>query len=213
MAVSRPRQELPPGPTPTPKGGCPDTARLRPTREVLLGCGLAGLALVATPLLGFALPYTAAGSGDRQPGSGTPSGLDGGFGHWQSGTRSCSRNLAGAPKGVCQAVQLDQQVEGLLSVRFIAPGAQKDSLNQLIVVGLLQAHSSPLRCQQGRCQPAGALSTLVSSVSERSFDGRGLAQGLPKTWMVSGSCQVEASSVRCQAEAPGGEHWQASASF
>jgi hypothetical protein len=121
--------------------------------------------------------------------------------------------LAGSPQSTCQLVQLDQQVEGMLTVRFIAPGAQKDSVNQLIVVGLLQPQSQPLLCQQGLCQPAGPLTTVVSTVSERSFDGRGLAQGLPKVWLASGSCRFEGRSVRCEAATPDGQRWQANASF
>jgi hypothetical protein len=179
-----------------------------------LGLGLASLALLCSPTQVSALPpATTAKPAEPGPGNRGPAGPAGGFGHWQSGTRSCSRNLAGSPQSPCQLVQLNQQLEGLLTVRFIAPGAQKDSLNQLIVVGLLQPSSQPLLCQQGRCQPDGPLSTLVSTVSERSFDGRGLAQGLPKSWLASGTCRFEDRRVRCQATAPGGEHWQAEASF
>ncbi len=176
--------------------------------------GLAALALAGWPLGAPALPYAAAAKPQApEPSQQPPTAPEGGFGRWQSSTRSCSRNLAGAPQGNCQLVQLDQQLEGLLTVRFIAPGAQKDSLNQLIVVGLLQPSSQPLACRQGRCQPSGSLSTLVRTVSERSFDGRGLAQGLPKAWLASGSCRFEPSSVRCEASSPSGDHWQATASF
>ena len=178
-----------------------------------LGLWLAGLTVLACPPQALALPSTGAKPGDQPAANRAPTGLDGGYGHWQSGTRSCKRNLASAPQGPCQLVQLDQQVEGLLTVRFIAPGAQKDSLNQLIVVGLLQPNSQPLLCQQGRCQPAGPLTTAVSTVSERSFDGRGLAQGLPKAWLANGNCRFDPGSVRCEATAPGGERWQADASF
>ncbi len=181
---------------------------------VRLGLGLASLALLSCPPQAPALPSaTTARAPELANDKQEPAGRDRGFGHWQSGTRRCSRNLAGSPKNPCQLVQLDQQVEGLLTVRFIAPGIQKDSLNQLIVVGLLQPNSQPLLCQQGRCQPAGPLTTVVSTVSERSFDGRGLAQGLPKAWLASGSCRFEPRSVRCEAKAPGGEQWQADASF
>ena len=179
-----------------------------------LALGIASLALVAVPPQAAALPSAspARAAEPAVPNRG-PVGRDGGFGCWPSGTRSCSRNLAGFPQSNCQQVQLDQQMEGLLTVRFIAPGAQKDSLNQLIVVGLLQPNSQPLLCHQGRCQPAGPLTTVVSTVSERSFDGRGLAQGLPKTWLANGSCRFEASHVRCEAAAPDGQRWQANANF
>jgi len=177
--------------------------------------GIASLALLAwapppAPALPAASPVKDPGQASTNRGS--PS-RDGGYGYWQIGTRSCSRNLAGVPQSNCQQVQLDQQMEGLLTVRFIAPGPQRDSLNQLILVGLLEPNSQPLACQQGRCQPAGPLTTVVSTVSERSFDGRGLAQGLPKAWLASGSCRLEGRSLRCEATAPGGERWQGIAKF
>ncbi len=179
-----------------------------------LGLGLASLALLSSPPQALAQPSTSTANGQGQAASNrVPAGRDGGFGSWQSGTRSCSRNLAESPPSNCQQVQLEQQLEGLLTVRFIAPGAQKDSLNQLILVGLLQPNSPPLVCLQGHCQLAGPLSTVVSTVSERSFDGRGLAQGLPKAWLASGSCRVEGRSVRCEAAAADGQRWQATASF
>jgi hypothetical protein len=184
------------------------------TRWARLGLGIASLALLTTPPQALARPSASTANGQGQAATNqVPAGREGGFGSWQSGTRSCSRNLAGSPPSHCQQVQLEQQLEGLLTVRFIAPGAQKDSLNQLILVGLLQPNSPPLVCQQGQCQLAGSLSTVVSTVSERSFDGRGLAQGLPKAWLASGSCRVEGRSVRCEAAAADGQRWQATANF
>jgi len=179
-----------------------------------LGLAIASLALLSSPPQALARPSASTANGQEPAASSeVPASRDGGFGSWQSGTRSCSRNLAGSPPSHCQQVQLEQQLEGLLTVRFIAPGAQKDSLNQLIVAGLLQPNSAPLVCQQGLCQLAGPLSTLVSTVSERSFDGRGLAQGLPKAWLASGSCRFEGRSVRCEAAAADGQRWQATANF
>ena len=190
------------------------TQRQPPGARARLALGIASLALACFPPQAAALPSAStARAAEEAITNRGPVGRDGGFGSWQSGTRSCSRNLAGFPQSNCQQVQLDQQMEGLLTVRFIAPGAQKDSLNQLIVVGLLQPNSQPLLCQQGHCQPAGPLTTVVSTVSERSFDGRGLAQGLPKAWLASGSCRFEGRNVRCEAAAPDGQRWQANASF
>ena len=200
-----------PNPIQGPTSGTPWPASIAWGR---LGLGLACLALFSSPPQALARPSANTANPQEQAASSQgPAGRDGGFGSWQSGTRSCSRNLAGAPPSHCQQVQLDQQLEGLLTVRFIAPGAQKDSLNQLIVVGLLQPNSAPLVCQQGLCQLAGPLNTLVSTVSERSFDGRGLAEGLPKAWLASGSCRFEGRSLRCEAAAADGQRWQANANF
>ncbi len=219
MAAARPHstQHEPPGAlalAAKPLALTPSAPWRVPIAWALLGAGIASLALVSFPPQAPALP-TASPARATEPAvpNRGPAARDGGFGSWQSGTRSCSRNLAGSPQSTCQLVQLDQQVEGLLTVRFIAPGAQKDSVNQLIVVGLLQPQSQPLLCQQGLCQPAGPLATVVSTVSERSFDGRGLAQGLPKVWLASGSCRFEGRSVRCEAATPDGQRWQANASF
>jgi hypothetical protein len=182
--------------------------------SINLALGIASLVLACFPPQAAALPSASpARAGEEVISNRATVGRDGGFGFWQSGTRSCSRNLAGFPQSNCQQVQLDQQMEGLLTMRFIAPGAQKDSLNQLIVVGLLQPNSQPLLCHQGRCLPAGPLTMVVSTVSERSFDGRGLAQGLPKAWLASGSCRFEGRQVRCEAAAPDGPRWQANANF
>ena len=41
----------------------------------------------------------------------------------------------------------------------------------------------------------------------------GLAQGLPKVWLASGSCRFEGRSVRCEAAAADGQRWQANANF
>ena len=218
MALAEPRparpRAAPQAPAAKPLALTPSAPWLDPSAWVQLAAGIASLALVSFPPQAPALPSASpARAAEAAVPNRGPAGRDGGFGSWQSGTRSCSRNLAGAAQSTCQLVQLDQQVEGLLTVRFIAPGAQKDSVNQLVVVGLLQPQSQPLLCQQGHCQPAGPLSTVVSTVSERSFDGRGLAQGLPKVWLASGSCRFEGRSVRCEAAAADGQRWQANANF
>ncbi len=136
-----------------------------------------------------------------------------GFGTWQRAAQSCRRNLAGAQPADCLSVQLSQQLEGVLSVRFIARGAQRDSASQLTFAGALAAGATPLACQGGRCTPKGPLSTELTSVSQGSFDERGLAQGLPAAWPAEGRCQLEATSVRCEARALSGETWSAQATF
>jgi hypothetical protein len=136
-----------------------------------------------------------------------------GFGSWQRAAQTCRRNLAGDQPAGCLSVQLSQQQEGVLSVRFIARGSKPDSANQLTFAGALVAGATPLACNGGRCTPKGPLRTVLTSVSEASFDERGLAQGLPSAWPAEGSCQLEASSVRCEARALSGETWAAQATF
>jgi len=129
-----------------------------------------------------------------------------------SAARTCSSNLAAAPQVACSAVQFEQQL-GQLTIRFISQGLQADESNQLVFVGVLAPGNPPMVCQQGRCQLQGAISTTVASVSERSFDGRGLAKTLPRAWPANGLCRVEQRQVRCEAKALSHERWSAVADF
>ncbi|MCT0198092.1 hypothetical protein KQ313_00090 [Synechococcus sp. CS-1325] len=134
------------------------------------------------------------------------------IGRLQRAARTCSSNLAEAPQAPCSSVQFEQQT-GQLTIRFISAGLQPEESNQLVFVGVLAPGSPPMDCQQGRCQLREAISTTVASVSERSFDGRGLAKGLPQAWPANGSCQVERNQVRCKARALSQELWSAEAGF
>ncbi|MGB7564171.1 MAG: hypothetical protein WBM08_05400 [Prochlorococcaceae cyanobacterium] len=135
------------------------------------------------------------------------------FGRWQWDVGKCERNLEGQEPARCARVQVDQAVEGLLTIRFIASGPQRDGSNLLVFVGALSEGQRPMRCRLGKCAPVAPVRAEVSSVSESSFDGRGLAEGLPKAWPADGSCRVEPSGVSCEAKALSGERWTAQASF
>jgi len=134
------------------------------------------------------------------------------IGRLQSVARSCSSNLAAAAQAPCTSVQFEQQ-DGLLNVRFISPGQRGGESDQLSFVGTLQPGSVPMACQQGRCQFQGAISTAIASVSERSFDSRGLVKALPKAWPANGSCRIDQRQVRCEAKALSRELWSATATF
>lgn len=138
-------------------------------------------------------------------------GLSEGFGQWQSRSGDCRRNLAGAASAACMAVQLNQRMAGLLNVSFLARGEQKSAVSQLTFVGELKPGSSAMACRNGRCSPTGLMQLALSSVSETSFDARGLAEGLPKAWPVNGTCVVAAQRLSCQAKALSGEQWSAEA--
>jgi hypothetical protein len=154
--------------------------------------------VLALVLLAPSPPLLAAGRGE-------------GFGVWETRTLGCRRNLAGSAATPCVAVLLEQRLEGLLNVAFMARAPEPGAINQLMFVGQLQPGSAAMACRLGRCEPKGALKLALSSVSETRFDGRGLAQGLPKTWLVQGTCSLEARSLICQARALSGEQWRASA--
>ena len=190
--------ESPAAPCTMPTNGCrsvPNHPVISPALRFTLS--LMGFALL---LVGF-VPQGASFAGD---------GVEG-FGRWQWSVRSCERNLEGGSAGRCGKVQVDQVQEDVLSVRFIANGPQRDSSNQLTFVGTLAKGEKALRCRDALCKPSIGVQTTVSSVSERAFDGRGLAEGLPKAWPADGSCRVEPTGVLCEAKALSGEHWRAEA--
>lgn len=135
------------------------------------------------------------------------------FGRWQWDARKCERNLEGQEPALCGRVKVDQAAEGLLTIRFIASGPKRDGSNLLVFVGALSEGQRPLSCRMGKCVPVGPVRAEVSSVSESSFDERGLAEGLPKAWPADGSCRVDPSEVSCEAKALSGERWRAQASF
>jgi hypothetical protein len=152
---------------------------------------------LALALLALPSPLWAAGRGE-------------GFGVWETRTLGCRRNLAGSPVIPCFGVLLEQRLEGLLNVAFMARAPEPGASNQLMFVGQLQPGSAAMACRLGRCEPKGPFTLALSSVSETRFDGRGLAQGLPKTWLVQGTCSLEARNLICQARALSGEQWRAS---
>jgi hypothetical protein len=134
------------------------------------------------------------------------------IGRLLSVTQSCSRNLAEAEQTPCTTIQFEQQ-DGLLNIRFISPGQRSGESDQLTFVGIPEPGSAPMACQQSRCQFQGAISTAIASVSERSFDSRGLVKSLPKAWPANGTCRIEPGQVRCEAKALSRERWSATATF
>jgi hypothetical protein len=135
------------------------------------------------------------------------------FGRLHSPSRTCSSNLSGSAPAPCHAVQFDQQLEGLLNIRFISSRGSGDGRDQLTFVGTLSAESTPLSCRQGRCRLQGPVQTTVTSISETGFDERGVPIGLPKAWPSKGQCSVQQRQVRCEGKALSGETWRANAEF
>lgn len=183
--------------------GTPAQRCRQATRMVRPGSGTHAIASLAAALLLAALaplgPSFAADEADS-------------FGRWQWDSRNCERNLEGSEPSRCARVQVDQAIEGMLTIRFIANGPKRDGSNLLVFVGVLPAGQESMRCRQGKCEPVAPVRTEVSTVSESSFDGRGLAEGLPKAWPADGNCRVEPNEVICEAKALSGERWRAQAS-
>jgi len=143
----------------------------------------------------------------------------GGFGRWQTRVRQCSfeRGAAGGEPGPqarrCHLVRLEQNLEGLLSVRFLADGASpQERAVHLLFAGVLEQGQRPMLCRpDGRCLPRWPTRLAVATVAATSFDGRGLATTVPRTLLARGNCELKQTEVRCQASNDAGEVWSAQA--
>jgi hypothetical protein len=143
----------------------------------------------------------------------------GGFGRWQSRVQQCSfeRGAAGGRPGHqarrCHLVRLEQNLEGLLSVRFLADGSgPQEQAEHLLFAGVLERGQRPMHCRpDGRCLPRWPTRLVVATVAATSFDGRGLATTVPRTLLARGNCELKRAEVRCQASNDAGEVWSAQA--
>jgi len=133
-----------------------------------------------------------------------------GIGRWQTSPAQCRSQLDGQPPGACQRLVIDQRLDGLLAIRFLARGAQADAASQITFAGNADG---TLACARGLCRPDGPLTVVLSSLSEVEFDGNGVARELPRAWPVVGECRLDRASLSCQAKAPEGQQWQAEARF
>ncbi len=110
---------------------------------------------------------------------------------------------------------MEQNLQGLLSVRFLATG-QLDPIAQehLVFAGVLESEQTAMRCgDDGRCNPHWPARLAVATVAAARFDLRGLVMGLPRTHLARGHCQLERTQVSCQARGPEGTLWSAEASL
>ena len=169
----------------------------------LLGlAGLAGLAVLLAPA--------------RGQGLGGPED----FGRWQSRPSHCrlrqSASSAGASRAArdCRSVRIDQQLPGLLSLRFSEASADGPlGSPQLTLAGVLQPGSQALNCRDGRCQPHWPLTLQVSALADRGLRARVELSQLPQARLAQGICHLDAQGVRCQAEDSDGVLWQVEANW
>ena len=133
------------------------------------------------------------------------------FGRWERNAPVCDIELVEtqgrAPERLaCRSVRLDQQLAGLLSVRFL-PAAQGEAATaqQLLFAGVLLAGSQPMRCRDSRCEPSWPIRVQVSALA--TSNARTL--GLPLARVVQGSCSLETRWVLCQARDREGRRWKA----
>jgi hypothetical protein len=144
-----------------------------------------------------------------------------GYGRWQTETNACSLRAeaqaaleSAARPHTCQAIRLEQNLAGLLTVRFLSMGVAGDgAAEQLIFVGQLDTGQEPMRCsREGRCNPHWPTSLTVTTVAASRYNPRGLLISLPRTHLARGSCRLEKRLLRCEASSTtGGATWAAEA--
>jgi hypothetical protein len=166
------------------------------------------------PLIGHLLLAALLGTpqvGGMAPASGQ------GFGRWETPLQQCRMGAGGQPQRPCRRLRLEQNLEGLLSVRFVGDGeGGRLASEELTFAGVLPEGQQPMRCQpDGRCQnPPQPLQLLVGSVAWTRFNDRGLVDGLPQARLARGHCQLTHQVIRCEAHNEGaseGASWTAEA--
>ncbi len=106
----------------------------------------------------------------------------------------------------CRSLRLDQQLAGLLSIRFLPALQDRNApAQQLLLAGVLMPGSQPMRCQDRRCEPQWPIRVQLSTLATSNV--RTLS--LPEARVVQGSCSLEANRVLCSARDHEGRRWQA----
>jgi hypothetical protein len=152
------------------------------------------------------------------------------FGRWEREVRRCQLGMA--PGGAivhkpvapsrrgliptrvaslgCQTVRLDQQLPGLLSVRFFSRGQGPGPSKRLLMfAGILERGSQAMACRAGSCGWSSPMRLRVSALAELGLSELGGSTSLPTTRLVQGSCQIQPKRIRCQAQMEGEESWWA----
>lgn len=138
------------------------------------------------------------------------------FGRWERSTRQCEiqrpnpqdgelMQPASAPEQLgCRSVRLDQQLAGLLSIRFL-PRSRDREAQQLLFAGVLRPGSQPMRCQDRRCQPQWPIQVQLSAMATSNMR----TLGLPQARVIQGNCSLDQDRVLCTARDRDGRRWEA----
>ncbi len=121
------------------------------------------------------------------------------FGRWQQRPRSCTVEHGAASALRCQGVQLDQRSPEVLRLSVQSEGPARGELIQLTLVGALGEGQQPMGCRNGACTLKQPLQLSLSTLSLARFDGRGLAQSIPETKPVRGTCRIDPAALQCEA--------------
>jgi hypothetical protein len=140
-----------------------------------------------------------------------------GFGRWDTTLRECTllHGLVELPlqahRQPCQRLRLEQNMEGLLSVRLIQPSAhQRFGSQNLIFGGVLAEGQQTMRCDaNGECQPRWPIHLEVATVASNLINGQGVAPTLPMAQLARGRCRLERRTLQCQARDQNGQFWEA----
>lgn len=133
------------------------------------------------------------------------------FGRWERNTQQCEIQLQEQPGAAperldCRSVRLDQQLAGLLSIRFLpASQGQGTPARQLLFAGVLLPGSQPMRCRNRRCEPQWPIRVQLNALATSNVR----TLGLPQTRVVQGSCSLEKSRLLCTARDLEGRRWMA----
>ncbi len=136
-----------------------------------------------------------------------------GFGRWQTSTSRCSLQRGNTEARPCQELRLEQNLSGLLSVRFLSDGSTGLlAEEQLLFAGLLEQNQPAMVCdRQGKCKPQWPTGLAVATVGDSRFNERGLAIGIPQAYLARGRCTLEQRRIQCQAQGRDGQQWSAEA--
>ena len=140
-----------------------------------------------------------------------------GFGRWDTKLRDCTllQGLAGLPlqaqRQTCQRLRLEQNMEGLLSVRLIQRSAhQRFGSQTLVFAGVLAKGQQAMRCNaSGECQPRWPIRLEVATVASSLVKEQGVAPTLPTAQLARGNCLLEHRTLQCQARDQNGRFWEA----
>ena len=115
----------------------------------------------------------------------------------------------------CGVLRLEQNLEGLLSVRFsLGNSSGRFGDQDLVFAGTLNPPSHPMTCRDdGRCTPRFPVQLSVNAMASGRYDRRGVAAGLPQAWLVRGQCRIEALGASCEAVDQAGTRWRAEGFF
>jgi hypothetical protein len=143
------------------------------------------------------------------------------FGRWESKLQDCVllQGLVGLPleaqRQSCVRLRLEQNLEGLLTVRLITTsGGQRFGSQNLVFGGALAPGQRPMRCStDGHCKPRWPMRLEVATVASNLAREESLAPTIPLARLAKGSCLLERRSLQCQARDQDGQLWEAKARF